>query len=78
MREEETRERGRWSTSSMRETPPLKLKDDPGNRCGDKWHFDGNLSALSDLPPPSYKTKVEAERTVVDEGVDSANAESRR
>jgi len=65
---------------SMRRTSPLKLKDDPGNRRGNKWYFDGNLSALLDPPPPS-RAKAKAERMVVTdggEGEDSANAESRR
>jgi len=54
----------------------LKLKDDPRNRRGNKWHFDGNLSALLDPPLPS-RVKAKAERMAVGDG-DSANAESRR
>jgi len=50
----------------MRKTPSLKLKDDPGNRCRDKWHFDGDLSALSD--PSLAPSRAKAKRsTVVDE-----------
>lgn len=62
----------------MRKIPPLKLKDDLGNGRGNKWHLDGNLSALSD-PAPRVKT-ADTERMAVveDEGMDNANAESRR
>lgn len=61
---------------SMRKTPPLKLKDDPGNRRGNKWHFDGDLSAL--LDPRAHPGPRQRMAVVEDEGVDSANAESRR
>lgn len=30
----------------MRKTPSSRVKDDPGNRHGDKWQLDGNLSTL--------------------------------
>lgn len=70
---------------SIREIPPLKLKDDLGNRHGNKWHFDGNLSALSGYrptpPPPAPRVKtadIERMAVVEDEGMDNANAESRR